>query len=128
MRLILVGAAACLAMTACVPQKQYYWGNYSSALYDYYTDSTQLADYRQALVVIVQEGEAERRVPPGIYAELGYLELQAGNVAEAKRYFEREKERWPESAVFMDRMIAAIGQPEGTPRPADAAGNKPAGS
>jgi hypothetical protein len=115
-------------MTACVPQKQYYWGNYSSALYDYYTDSTQLADYRQALVVIVQEGEAERRVPPGIYAELGYLELQAGNVAEAKRYFEREKERWPESAVFMDRMIAAIGQPEGTPRPADAAGNKPAGS
>lgn len=132
MKLAGLGAAACLALAACAPEQQFHWGNYSAALYAYYADPTQLADYRQTLVEIVREGEPQRRVPPGIYAELGYLELQAGNEAEAKRYFELEKTRWPESSVFMDRMMAAMGgqaPAAAGAAPAGAAGSiPPAGS
>lgn len=97
-----------LAVSACAPTGQYYWGNYSSSLYDYYRDPTRLGAYRASLAGIVAEGEPTGRVPPGVYAELGFLDLEAGNTADARRLFEKEKRLWPESAVFMDRMIVAI--------------------
>lgn len=116
MKQIILGGLACLAVSACVPQSQYHWGDYSRSLYNYYGDSTKAKEYREALVAVIVEAEPQGRVPPGIYAELGYMELQAGNSAEAKQYFEKEKARWPESAAFMDRMIAAIDKPpEATP-------------
>jgi hypothetical protein len=99
-----------LMVPACAPTGQYYWGSYSESLYDYYRDATQLGAYRASLVGIIAEGEPTGRVPPSIYAELGFLELEAGNTAEARRLFEKEKTLWPESAVFMDRMITAIDQ------------------
>lgn len=99
-----------LAVSGCAPTGQYYWGSYSESLYDYYRDPTRLGAYRTSLVGIIAEGEPTGRVPPGIYAELGFLELQAGNTADARRLFEQEKSLWPESSVFMDRMITAIDQ------------------
>jgi len=102
-------------LAACVPQSQYNWGNYSRALYDYYGDATKVDDYRAALTVLIAEAGPQKRVPPGTYAELGYLELQAGNESAAKDYFLKEKAIWPEAAGYMDRMIAAIDTPD-TPK------------
>lgn len=113
-RKVLLGAAACLALPACVPQSQYYWGNYSEALYGYYEDPTRRPEYQAALVNIVEAAGPQNRVPPGIYAEIGYLELQNGNKETARQYFERERTAWPESAVFMGRMIQAIDAPPET--------------
>ena len=102
-----------LMLTACQPRGLYDWGGYSQALNDYYGDPENLAEYRATLVTIIESGP-DKRVPPGIYAELGYLELASGNTGEAKRLFEREKAAWPESAAFMDRMIRTIDTPEST--------------
>ena len=102
-----------LALAACQPRGLYDWGGYSQALNNYYGDPENLADYRATLVAIIDAGPG-KRIPPGIYAELGYLELAAGNSGEAKRLFEREKAAWPESAAFMDRMIRTIDQPNST--------------
>lgn len=44
------------------------------------------------------------RLAPGLMGELGYLNLQAGNVDKAASLFQREKRLWPESAYFMDVM------------------------
>ena len=99
MRRFLIGAGACLLLAACVPQSQYYWGNYSQALYNYYGDPTKVQDYHQALVEVIAEAGPQNRVPPGLYAELGYLELQAGNESGAKDNFLKEKALWPESAA-----------------------------
>ena len=44
-------------------------------------------------------------VPPGIYAEYGYLQLQEGKSLAAVDLFRQEESHWPESKVFMDRMI-----------------------
>lgn len=110
LKLVGCSLALVLLVSACAPKGQYYWGSYSASLYDYYRDATRLGAYRASLVGIIAEGEPTGRVPPSIYAELGFLELEAGNSTEARRLFEREKTLWPESAVFMDRMIAAIDQ------------------
>ena len=54
------------------------------------------------------------RVPPGMYANLGYLYLKSGNAKEALANFEREKATYPESAHFMDRVIRKVELAEGS--------------
>ena len=55
---------------------------------------------------IVQKAEVEKdRIPPGLYAEYGYALFEAGRLDEALTYYQREREEWEESRVFMDKMI-----------------------
>jgi len=48
------------------------------------------------------------RVPPGWHAHLGYLYYQAGKLDQAKQELETEKAEFPESKVFVDRLLANI--------------------
>ncbi len=48
------------------------------------------------------------RVPPGMYANLGYIYLKMGKSQEAIANFKKEKEVYPESIRFMDRMIKKV--------------------
>ncbi|BCX78928.1 DUF4810 domain-containing protein [Campylobacter sp. 19-13652] len=50
-----------------------------------------------------------KRVPPGVYAEYGYLLLKQKEAASAVEYFKKEMALYPESAKFMQRMIAIAG-------------------
>ncbi len=114
--LVLLGGCA-------TQQTKYYWGNYDPALYAYYKDPTRLAEYAASLDAVIKAGESKNmKVPPGIYAEYGYLQLQAGKGKEAAALFEIEATHWPESRVFMDRMIAVASNPSApaaaTPSPA----------
>jgi hypothetical protein len=60
-------------------------------------------------------------VPPGIYAEYGYLQLQQGKNLTAVDLFKQEESHWPESKVFMDRMIKVASTPiAGTTTPSAA--------
>jgi hypothetical protein len=106
-------ALLALMLAGCGPKGLYNWGSYSQAMNSYYRDPAKQSAYREALQGVIAE-EQGQRVPPGIYAELGYLEMAAGNTAEAKRMFGLEKTRWPESAPFMDRMIRKVDE-GGTP-------------
>jgi len=53
------------------------------------------------------------RVPPGMYANLGYIYLKGGKSQEAVGSFMKEKNAYPESAHFMDRMIRKVEITEG---------------
>jgi hypothetical protein len=44
-------------------------------------------------------------VPPGVYAELGYIYNLQNNTKEAIKLFDLEKQVYPESTVFMDLLI-----------------------
>lgn len=90
----------------CGPSTKYYWGNYENSLYHYYKNPSEVEEMAEALAKIVENGEQEGRVPPGLYAEYGYLLFVTGNTGEAVTYFEKEKNIWPESSVLMDKMIA----------------------
>jgi hypothetical protein len=58
-------------------------------------------DYQQARA-------ANRPVPPGFHAHLGYLYYSIGRADQARQEFETEKANFPESAVLMDRLLARL--------------------
>lgn len=117
---------AVVALSGCAAQPKYNWGSYSVSLYDYYRDATKEPAYFASLDKIIKADGPKKKIPPGILAEDGYLEMARGNFDAAISLFEREKQAWPESATFMDGAIklARAGNkpvgPQGTP-----ASNKP---
>jgi hypothetical protein len=94
-------------LAGCVTNHERYdWGTYDPALYAYYKDPTKEAALAESLAAIISAADSSHAlVPPGIYAEYGYLQLQQGKSSAAVELFTQEKAHWPESKVFMDRMI-----------------------
>ena len=84
----------------------YDWGSYEDDLYRYYKDPAQLANLEEGLLLTIEQ--ANDRVPPGLYAEYGTLMLQKGNTTGAVTYYQKEREKWPESAPVMDAMINTL--------------------
>jgi hypothetical protein len=85
----------------------YEWGHYDVELYHYYKNPENLPDLARSVEkAIAKSEEGSKPVAPGLYAEYGYLLIETGQMGEAIGYFEKEKESWPESAMFMDKMIA----------------------
>ena len=52
-----------------------------------------------------------RGFDPGWHAHLGYLYYQIGKLDQAQQEFLTEKGEFPESGVFMDRMLAGLKKP-----------------
>jgi hypothetical protein len=98
-------ALALLSACASQPAK-YNWGTYERSLYSYYKAPAQITGLTQSLDAIVNgKTKTAKPVPPGIWAEYGYLLLQEGKAPEAVAAFQQEEAAWPESKAFMDRMI-----------------------
>jgi hypothetical protein len=96
---------ALVALVGCKPPQTYEWGNYEGALYSLMKDPSSLDSYGKSLRRHVEDGQQSGKVPPGIYAEYGYFLTVTNQPAEAIKYYEKEKQRWPESARLMDKMI-----------------------
>lgn len=99
------------------PKPLYNYEEYSQSYYDLKKEPNEesaLAYQRALEEVIANKGESSSgRVPPGMYANLGYLYLKTGNTQKALESFTQEKSIYPEAAFFMDRMINRIGAMEG---------------
>jgi len=101
-----------LFFTGCAPKPtMYYWGNYSKTLY--YSkktpgDETLLA-HKQTLENIIEQSKSYNlRVPPGVFAELGYIYFRQNNDKLASQYFKMEEDLYPESKILMARLKQAI--------------------
>ncbi len=95
-------------LTGCATNNSLYsWGNYESALYKYYKKPDSIEGYIQALEKAILKGESNSNVAPGLYAELGYIYLEQGDMAKAQEYFLKEKSVWPESTYIIDKLIAS---------------------
>jgi hypothetical protein len=104
----LLAVAACSIGGCAVPTK-YYWGTYEPALYQYYKTPARLVDLEAELSrTIAQAGEKHQKVPPGVYAEYGFVLQQQGKGVEAAAYYQKEKQAWPESALLMDTMLRSL--------------------
>ena len=92
-------------------QMLYRWGRYESVVYDMYLQPGK-ADPGTAIAKLsedVQRAEAEgKHVAPGVHAHLGYLYYTQGQVDLAREHFLIEKQLFPESAVFIDGMLARM--------------------
>lgn len=105
---LILSALTAFALGACVPPQMYEWGEYEGRLYSYYEDPEKIEELMKALDTTIVVGEESKRVPPGIYAEYGYLLFVRSRDDEAIVYFKKEKDTWPESVVLMDKMIAVV--------------------
>ncbi|MEM6671824.1 MAG: DUF4810 domain-containing protein [Planctomycetota bacterium] len=112
MRVHILGAALALALSACQTQSSYYaWGGYAVSVWNV-TSGEGVADIGEdidTLTATIEEARASARpIPPGMHAHLGMLHSLRGEIDLAAAAFESEKELYPESVVFMDRLLAGL--------------------
>ncbi len=102
--------ALMLACASCT-STYYDWGRYEDSVFAVtrQPDGFDLAAEIDALEKQVDQSlDKERPVPPGLHAHLGYLHSVAGNPVAAREHLEREKSLYPESARFVEHMLARI--------------------
>jgi hypothetical protein len=109
LRLIILVFSILAAGCATEPKGHYYWGNYERLLLTMYQEpgaADPLMQIEQLTVDIQQAENTGKLVPPGLYAHLGMMYALNGDIAQAVDAFYRERELFPESAVFIDGMMA----------------------
>lgn len=102
-----LAAILMVTMTAagCVQPSRFVWGTYENSLYTYYKSPDQRAQYEAALVKAIELGKKNGKVAPGLCAELGYLQLENGNLLEAQKDFAEEMTLFPESRPFLSGVV-----------------------
>ncbi len=102
---------ATLWLSACAPAPMYHWGAYEDSLHKRYLDASESgqAEAFKMLQATIQEAEADHaRVPPGVYADFGYLLFKQGEAEAAIIALRKEGELYQESKPLMDTMISRI--------------------
>ena len=103
-----------LALTAplfisCMPiSTLYYWDKYEDASYKNYKQGTDEAKAELMAVyekMIAKQTGTRKTIAPGICAEYGFMLIQSGKTEEGITYLKREIEIYPESKVFIERII-----------------------
>jgi hypothetical protein len=111
LKLRLVLLAVPLLITGCQSPYIYQWGHYEDLVYVTYAKPGKLPPEAQVLKMeedLQKAAAANKPVPPGFHAYLGYLDYQLGKTDLARQEFEKEKTQFPESTVFMDRMLSRL--------------------
>jgi hypothetical protein len=109
--LLLAIALAALASACAQTTSLYRWGEYESLVYDMYMrpgkadPTTQIAKLSEDIERTNAEG---LHVPPGVHAHLGYLYYGQGQLDAAYEQFTIEKTLFPESATFIDGVLARM--------------------
>lgn len=97
-----------LVMASCSTPQLYSWYDYENATYQYSkrrTDKLQKEVIRQYQQITEYQSDIRRQVPPGMYAEYGYLLVKTGKRQEGLSYLKKEIELYPESEVYISRII-----------------------
>lgn len=100
-------AVLALAGASCAGPSIYEWGPYQESVYDLTANAGQVdvGAWIDQLNLTVEKARAEERpIPPGMHAHIGLLYTMQGQLDTAAAAFESEKELYPESAVFVDRL------------------------
>ena len=86
------------------PRSLYYWnGTYSSSLYSYLNEDGDATEQISRLENLVQTStQRGYKVAPGLYAHLGLLYLNNGNLGAANANFDKEVQNFPESKEFIN--------------------------
>ena len=86
------------------PRSLYYWnGTYSKALYTYLNEEGDATEQISRLENLVQiSTQKGYKVAPGLYAHLGLLYLNNGNLGVANANFDKEVQNFPESREYIN--------------------------
>lgn len=99
-------------LSACSTTNHLYdWGTYEQDLYRYYKKAATRPAALDNLLVLINRLESRNvRVAPGLYAELGTFYLEAGDPNRALKYYQKERDTWPESQKLMGALIKNISE------------------
>jgi hypothetical protein len=104
--------AAVVLLAGCAePKTLYYWGQYEHQVYLSYSkpDKATVQLQVQKMEEDYQKARSKNKpMHPGFHAHLGTLYYELGKADQARQEFQTEKEQFPESAVFMDRLLAKL--------------------
>ena len=110
---VCLGLVVGAGLAGCAPPALYQWGEYEDSLYRRYVKED-IAGAEAYLRETLVAAELKSRVPPGVYADYGFLLYRRGDYAGAIEKFEREKRAFPESAALMSKLIERIQQQRDT--------------
>lgn len=116
---ILAGIIASMGIVSCTsPKTLYAWNDYGETSYEYLKkqDENSKITFEESLNHLVNKEFKKRadrksdlnKIAPGINADYGFLLLKNGKKQEAITYFKREIALYPESTVFMTRLIKKL--------------------
>ena len=108
-----VAVVSAVLLTACAarPPSLYQWGSYEEQVYALYNEPGKVPPEQQIakLEEDYQKARASSKaVPPGFHAHLGYLYFGTGKLDQARQSFATEKSLFPESAIYMDRILSQL--------------------
>jgi len=90
------------------PRIKYYWGDYSNTLYKWTkcpNEETLLDHWEMLEKIIAYSDKRNYRVPPGVYAELGYIYYMHNHNDEAIKFYKMEITTYPESKTLVQILI-----------------------
>lgn len=114
----ILALVALLLLSACAQQNtrpELEWGSYEELLYQSYLKPGSALPQEQIEKLSSTIAKAERRnmfVAPGVYAHLGYMHYLNRNLTAARAAFEAELALYPESKIFIDRLLLTIATQE----------------
>ncbi|MDR0769069.1 MAG: DUF4810 domain-containing protein [Dysgonamonadaceae bacterium] len=107
-KFLFIGLSAVLYLTSCAPKNLYSWSNYDDTSYKYLKNSDEksleqlIKTYRK---LIEEQTGTRNAVPPGVYADYGFVLLLSERIEEGKAMLEKEISLYPESKIFIDRIL-----------------------
>ena len=110
-KILFLSLVVAAMVTGCESPDIYYWGQYEKSIYIAYVKPDKATPELQARIMeedMHRAISANKPLPPGFHAHLGNLYYQMGKSDLALQEFQKEKAQFPESAVFMDRLIANL--------------------
>lgn len=109
---IAIGVCMAIGMSSCGSERQLYsWHKYEDASYQHHKKQTQKTEkkfVKEINNVIKKQRNKKKAAPPGINAEYGYYLYKIGQKDEGVQYLNREISLYPESQMFISRIIAQI--------------------
>lgn len=101
-----------LAASSCTTTKALYsWYDYEDTTYQYSkkaTDKLQLKVLEQYKKITEKQKGLRGVVPPGMYAEYGFLLYKTGKTEEGLAFLKKEVELYPESDTYISRIIKQL--------------------
>ncbi len=105
-------ATIALSVTSCVTnQSLYSWYEYEDLAYEYNkepTEKLQVKVLEQYKKLTDKQKGIRGVVPPGMYAEYGYLLYKTGKKQEGIDFLKKEISQYPESEKYISRIIKQL--------------------
>ncbi len=112
-KILLLTVLAFVINSCSSPKYLYSWEKYGQASYNYLKKADEksieqiIVEYKK----IINKQKGTRKVaPPGIHADYGFILIQQGKVKEGKENLMKEIALYPESKIFIDRILKLIEQ------------------